>query len=69
MKSVDTAELRWSGATTASVDVYRNSVRIATTANDGAHSDSLGKNVRGSYSYRVCEQASSVCSNTVTVTF
>ena len=52
--------LTWSGATTSSVDIYRNGSIIVTTANDGNHNDSPGS---GTHQYRVCNQGStSACS-------
>lgn len=63
------ADLTWSGATTTNVYVYRNGALIATTANDGAHTDGpLGKG-GGSATYQVCEAGTSTCSNTVTVSW
>lgn len=69
MKGVNTATLSWNGAGTTSVDVYRDGVRVITTANDGSHVDSIARKGGGSYSYRVCEQGTTVCSNTATVSF
>ena len=69
VRGLQVADLRWSGATTSSVDVYRNGVRIATTSNDGEHTDSLNTRGGGTYIYRVCEAGSSVCSADVSVTF
>ncbi len=63
------ADLRWTGATGASIDVFRDTARITTTANDGLYSNALGKAVSPSYTYRVCEAGSTVCSNEVTVRF
>ena len=60
-------DLSWSGATSPDVDVRRNGAVIATTPNDGAHTDSLGK-TGGSYTYEVCEAATTTCSDPVTVT-
>lgn len=58
--------LTWSGATTSSVDIYRNGSIIVTTANDGNHSDSPGS---GTHQYRVCNQGStSACSPQAQVT-
>jgi subtilisin family serine protease len=68
VKGVQRVNLSWSGATTASVDVWRNGVKATTTANDGAHTDSLGKGT-GSYTYKVCEAGTTTCSNERTVTF
>ena len=61
-----TAQLRWNGSTASSVDVFRNSAKVTTTANDGAYDDNV---VRGSYTNRVCNAGRSVCSNRVSVTF
>ncbi len=69
VKGVQHADLRWSGATTADVVITRNGATIATTANDGFHTDNIGKKGSGSYTYKVCETNGGPCSNTVTVTF
>jgi subtilisin family serine protease len=62
------ANLSWANATTTNVDIYRNGVRIITTANDGAHRDS--PTARGTYSYKVCNAASTTaCSVERSVTF
>lgn len=60
-------DLAWSGAATSNVDVFRNGSRLATTANDGAHTDQLS--AAGSYTYKVCNAGTSTCSPDVTVTF
>jgi serine protease len=63
------ADLTWSGATSANVDVYRNGVLVITTANNGAFTDGpLGKG-GGSATYQVCEAGTNVCSNTVLVSW
>ena len=61
--------LKWTGASGAMVDIYRNGSRIRTTANDG--SDTNGRTFQGAaiYTFKVCEAGSSVCSNEVTVVF
>ena len=69
VKGVQHADLSWSGATSASVDVFRDGVRVTTTANDGAHTDNIGKSGGGTYTYRVCEAGTTVCSNQASVTF
>ena len=62
------ADLLWSGATSSSVDIFRNNVKIATTSNSGSYSERL--RTSGSYTYQVCEAGSiTTCSNTATVTF
>ena len=50
------ANLNWANATTTNVDIYRNGVKIITTANDGSHRDS--PTVKGTFSYKVCNAAS-----------
>jgi hypothetical protein len=70
VRGFHTADLTWSGATGATVDVYRDGVVVATTANDGFYTDNIG--VRGGnvrYIYKVCEAGSQTCSNEVTVRF
>ena len=61
--------LTWSGATGANVDVYRNSAVIATTANDGSHTDQLAKNTHGTFTYKVCNAGTSTCSNDASITY
>jgi PKD repeat protein len=60
-------DLRWTGATSDSVDVYRNGVFIATTPNDGIHTDDIDLRGRGAYTHRVCERGTGICSNETTV--
>lgn len=62
-------DVTWSGAASASVDVYRNGTLITTTANDGSYTDALNTKGGGTYQYQVCEEASSTCSGTTTVVF
>jgi aqualysin 1 len=60
--------LRWTGASTASVDVIRNGTIRFTTANDRASRDDLRWR-DGRFRYRVCEAGAAVCSNVATVRF
>ena len=62
------ADLTWSGATGTSVNIYRNTVNVATTPNDGTHTDVLGK-VSGTFTYKVCNAGTTACSANSTVTF
>lgn len=58
--------LRWSGATAATVDVYRNGAVTATTPNDGQHVEQPVAS--GMYQYRVCNTGSTTfCSADVVV--
>lgn len=43
IRGTATVDLGWSGASSTNVDVYRNGSKVTTTANDGAHTDSIGK--------------------------
>ncbi len=70
VKGAQKADLIWSGATSTSVDVYRNGgTPITTTANDGAYTDNITNKGGGSYTYKVCELGTATCSNEVTVVF
>jgi hypothetical protein len=63
------ADLTWSGALSASVDLYRDGVRLTTTVNDGSQTDVINRKGSGTYTYRVCEAGGSTCSNNATVVF
>lgn len=69
VKGIQHADLSWSGGASTSVDIFRDGAMIATTANDGAHTDNIGQKGGGSHTYRVCEAGTSTCSNDVTVVF
>ncbi|MBW3571773.1 MAG: PKD domain-containing protein [Gemmatimonadetes bacterium] len=69
VKGIQHVDLAWLGVGSTSVDVYRNGAKIATTANDGAHTDNIGKSGGGTYTYRVCEAGTATCSNDATVVF
>ena len=69
IKGIQHVDLKWSGATSANVDVWRNATIVSTTANDGAHTDKLNQKGGGTYTYKVCEAGTSSCSGDVTVTF
>jgi serine protease len=62
------ADLVWSGATGANVNVYRNGVLRTTTANDGAYTDNLNR-ASGTFTYKVCNAGTTTCSNQASVTF
>ncbi|WP_337841281.1 S8 family serine peptidase [Rheinheimera sp.] len=65
-KGSNYVDLSWGNATTSNVDIYRNSVKVMTTANDGAHRD--GPLARGSYSYKVCDAGSTTkCSSATNI--
>jgi hypothetical protein len=66
---INTSRLKWRGATSSNVDVYRDGNVIATTPNDGSYNDSTGTTGQASFMYKVCEAGTQTCSNTVTVNF
>jgi hypothetical protein len=70
VKGVRHADLSWTGATTSTVDILRDGVVVATTANDQAHTDVIPGKGGGSFAYQVCAAGSTTtCSNTVIVVF
>jgi hypothetical protein len=65
-----TVDLFWNAPTSGNIDIYRDGVLIATVPNQGGfYTDHIGRNGRGTYTYRVCEAGTGNCSNQVTVTF
>lgn len=69
VKGQKRVDLSWSGASSTSVDVFRNGSKITTTANDGAYTDAMNTKGGGTYTYKVCEAGTSTCSNEATVSF
>jgi hypothetical protein len=69
VRGLKTVDLRWTGATTTSVDVFRDGVKVITTPNDGAHLDTIAGQGAGTLIYKVCEAGSSTCSIAGAVTF
>ena len=69
VKGAPKADLSWSGAASAMVDVKRNGTKRTTTSNSGAYTDNIEVKGGGSYSYTVCEAGTATCSNTVVITF
>jgi hypothetical protein len=69
VEGINTSRLKWRGATSANVDVYRDGNVTATTPNDGSYDDSTGTTGEVSFAYQVCEAGTQTCSNTVTVNF
>ena len=65
----DYARLTWSGGRTSTVDVYRNNVFKANVENDGKTAFIRPLGGLSSYTFKVCEKRTSVCTNTVTARF
>jgi len=59
--------LTWSGASTSTVDIYRNGSFRTNTNNDGSYGESFKRS--GTYTYQVCDQGTNNCSAEVTVSF
>jgi aqualysin 1 len=68
VKNDRAVDLTWSNAPGTHVNVFRDGVHVATTENDGFHTDDPGKQ-RSVFVYRVCEVGTSVCSEDVTVVY
>jgi hypothetical protein len=61
--------LRWTGATGATVDVYRNGTFLKNVTNNGKYTNSRPLPGSPSYTYKVCLVGTSTCSNNATVNF
>ncbi len=61
--------LLWSGATGATVDVYRDGAFLKNDLNDGKYVNSRSLPGAPSYVYQVCQKGTTICSNEATVTF
>ena len=69
VKGQQKADLKWSGTSAASIDVFRNGAKITTVANTAAYTDPINAKGGGSYRFRVCEAGTTTCSNEVLVSF
>lgn len=69
VQGMQKADLTWTGLTATNVDVYRNSVKISATANDGAMTDAIDKKGGGSYAYKVCVTGTTTCTNQASISF
>jgi len=58
------ADLSWTGVSSTDVDIYRDGSLVVTTTNSGSYSEQLPS---GTYSYQVCEVASSTCSGEISI--
>src|SRR3989344_5383366 len=69
VKGLMKADLSWDGATSGNVDVYRNGSVITTTVNDWTYTDNINQRGSGTFTYKICEAGTSVCSNESAVVF
>jgi predicted CxxxxCH...CXXCH cytochrome family protein len=65
---LERVDLSWTGPAGASVDIYRDTGKVGTV-HTNAYTDKLNKKGPGTYTYKVCAAATSVCSNDATVSF
>jgi PKD repeat protein len=69
IKGGNRVDLTWTGATTPSVEIYRNNQKLITVANTGKFTDnSPGKGSLAGYTYRVCEIGLTYCSQATYLT-
>ncbi len=61
-------DITWQGSPSEMVDVYRNGVKLATVENNGIYRDRERRVDGSQFVYKICD-ASSACSNEVTVNF
>jgi hypothetical protein len=59
--------LTWTGVLGTYVEVFRNGTKMNVTGNDGAFVDAAP--LRGVNTYKLCKPATTVCTNSVSVTF
>jgi len=69
VKGLEQVALSWKGATSSTVDIFRNSSKIGTVSNTGAMTDRLNRRGSGTFAYKVCNAGTSTCSNIATVVF
>ena len=68
VKGLLKASLSWEGATSSNMDIYRNGIKIATSAQGGSYTDHINERGKRTYTYQVCGEGADTCSNEVTVT-
>lgn len=61
--------LRWTGGMGPNVDIYRNGAFLTATLNDGYYVNTRSLPGSPSYTYKVCQTGTSICSNEATVVF
>ena len=49
--------------------VHRNGNVLTTTGNDGSHTDAIGGKGGGTYTYKVCDGGTAICSLEVSASF
>lgn len=67
VKGLLKASLSWKGDTSSTMDIYRNGIKIATTAQSGSYTDHIDERGKRTFTYQVCGAGAGGCSNEVTV--
>lgn len=62
-------DLTWAGATTTNVDLLLDGSVALTMTNDGAATVNMNQTGSATYNFQICEEATTICSATVTVVF
>jgi hypothetical protein len=60
-------DLVWSGATTSTVNIFRNGSLRVTAPNSGSYKETFPSSVRGKFTYKVCNSGGGPCSNEVSI--
>jgi hypothetical protein len=68
-KSGAAVDLSWSGFSSGRIDLYRNGSFLKSTPNDNFEKDTLRKVSGGTFTYYACNNGTTTCSSTVSVTF
>ena len=69
VKGTRNADLTWDGVSGATVDVWRNGTKVATTPNDEFYTDPIGAKGGGTFIYKVCAAGTTTCSPEVSASF
>lgn len=69
VQGLQKADLTWSGATSGNVDIKRDGSTIATVGDSGSYTDDINNRGGGTYTYQVCEEGTTTCSDEVTIQF
>ena len=57
----------WAGATTSTVDIFRNGSLLVTAPNSGSYKETFATSVKGTLTYKVCNSGGGPCSNEVSI--
>lgn len=68
VKGLLKASLSWEGAMSSHMDIYRNGIKIANSAQGTSYTDHINERGKRTYIYQICGEEAGTCSNEVTVT-